>query len=184
MATLKDNTILRKIIIVLAIVIVAAFFGYYYGRQEIPQEIKEIERLATPTGIIQLDNELEFSIEEAPEEEASFKMMLTEVKKVKLITMKGEPVQAEAGKEFLIFSLEIENKNTFPFEINSQHYFRLQGEEERSLAPDFYNGPMEIPAVSTKKDELAFIVPAEQKQFKLLLGPIIEGEKEEIEINF
>lgn len=183
MATHRNNTILKGIIIVLAFVIVA-FLGYYFGRQQPSQEVKEIEELATPTGIIQLDNELEFPIEEAPEEEASFKIILTEAKKVKLITMQGEPVQAEAGKEFFILSLEIENENTFPFEIDSQHYLRLQAEEGKSLAPDFYNGPMEIPAVSTKKDELAFIVPEEQKQFKLWIGPIIDEEKQEIEINF
>lgn len=175
---------MKKIILALAVVIVIAFLGYYYGQRQTSSETKKIEKLATPTFITQLDYQSNFPIEEAPEEEASFKIILTEAKKVKLITMKGEPVQAEAGKEFLILSFEIENKNNFPFEIDSQHYFRLQGEEDKSYAPDFYNGAIEVPAEATKKDELGFIVPAEQKQFKLFLGPITVEEKETIEINF
>ena len=184
MATLENNTILKKVAIILAIVIGSVFLGYYFGKRQNPQNVKEMEKLATPTATIQLDKGYEFPIEEAPEEDASFKIIVTDAKKVKLVATQGEPMQAEVGKEFLVLSLEIENKNTFPFEVNSQHFFRLQGEEDKSYAPDLYNGLIEIPAVSTKKDKLAFIIPAEQKQFKLLVGPIIEEEKEEIEINF
>lgn len=181
-----SRTILKKTLLLLAVIACFAFLGFFLGqqRQRTSQDVQEIERLATPTFETKLNNEFEFPIEEAPVEEASFKISLMEAKKVKLIAMQGEPIQAEADQEFLVISLEIENKNNFPFEIDSQHYFRVKGEENKSYAPDFYNGAIEIPAVSTKKDELAFIVPAEQKQFKLLLGSVIEGGKEEIEINF
>lgn len=184
MAILRNNTILKKIIFVLAIILVVGFLGYYFGQRQASSGIKEVEKLATPTVTSQPNKEFEFPIEEAPEEEAAFKIILTEVKKVELITMQNEPVQAEAGKEFLILSLEIENKNTYPFEVNTQHYFRLQGEEDKSYAPDFYNEAIEIPPVSTKKDELGFIIPAGQEQFKFLVGPITEEEREEVEINF
>jgi hypothetical protein len=184
MTNFKDSTTLKKIILVLAVIIVVAFLGYSFGQRQIPSETKEIEKLATPTLQTQLTNELEFPIEEAPIEDANFKIILTEAKKVKLISMQGNPVEAEAGKEFLILSFEIENENNFPFEIDSQHYLRLQDESGKNYAPDFYNGSLEIPAAATKKDELAFTVSAEQKQFKLLLGPITEEEKEIIEINF
>jgi len=184
MTTLKNSTILGKVIFVLAVAICFGFLGFYFGQQRTPQNVKEAEKLATPTVAVQLNKEFEFPIEEAPESDASYKMILTDAKKVKLVATQGEPIQAEAGKEFLILTLEIENDNAFPFEVNNQHYFRLQGEEDKSYAPDFYNDLIEIPAVSTKKDELGFIVPAEQMQFKLLVGPIIEEEKEEIVINF
>jgi len=184
MKTLKNWTILKKIILVLAVVIVIAFLGYSFGQRQASSEVKKIEKLATPTFTTQLHNQFEFPIEEAPIEEANFKISLTEAKKVKLIAMQGDPIQAEAGKEYLVLSFEIENKNNFPFEIDSQHYFRLQGEDNKKYAPDFYNGAIEVPAAATKKDELGFTVSAEQKQFKLLLGPITEEKKETIEINF
>ena len=180
----KFKPVLRKIIFVIVILLGIGYLGFYLGQKKEPSEIEEVERLATPSEVVQFDQELEFPIEEAPEEEASFKFILTEAKKVKLIKMQGNPIQSEPGQAFLILTLEIENQNPFPFEINNQNYLRLQGEEDKRLAPDFYNGPIEIPAVSTKKDELAFIVPEDQKQFKLLLGPVVEEEQEEIEINF
>jgi uncharacterized membrane protein affecting hemolysin expression len=80
MTILKNYTILKKVILVLAIVLCFAFLGYYFGKQQTSQEVKEVEELATHTFIIQLATEFEFRIVEGPEEEASFKIILAAAK--------------------------------------------------------------------------------------------------------
>lgn len=188
MKKLADRFIANKTIFLLAVIVCVAFLGYYIGQRETSpgtsSEVEEIERLATPTFQTQLDNQFVFPVEEAQGNQSSFKYLLTEAKKVKLVATRGEPVNANPGEEFLVIGLEIENNNAYPLEVDSQHYFRLVDEAGKSYAPDFYNQAIEIPAASIRRDEIAFIVSAEKREFQLSVGPIDKQDKSTVEIKF
>lgn len=172
---------IKKIIFVLA-TIGLVYFSYSWGsKKSFKKQIeKQAEKQTEPTAETEVNKEFEFPIEG---EKEKLKFSITEAKKVKLISMQSKPIKAESGKEFLVLSIEIENNLAKKININSQNYLRLIGEGEKKYAPDFYNEMIEVPALSVKRDELGFIVPADQNHFKLLVGPIEKEGKEEIEIN-
>lgn len=186
----KRQVIIKKGLFLLAIVVCFVALGFYFGqRQSAPSTSpavtqEEIARLAKPIVETEVKRKFEFPIGEAKDEGATFKLTLVDAKKVKLVATRGEPVQTRAGEEFLIIAIEIENSSGYPLKVDSQGYIRLLGDEEKKYAPDFYNGPIEIPADSVKRDELGFVVSADKNQFKLIIGPVDGEEKEEIEINF
>lgn len=178
---------LKKTLFLLVAGAILVIGGFYWGKSKnsispsSPSQ-KEIEELATPTLEQEIDKVFTFQASKDEEEEVSFQFNLTKAKKVKLVTTQGEPIGAGVDKEFLVLSLEINNGTSSILNVNSQNYIRLV-DGEKKYAPDFYNGVIEVPALSVKKDEVAFVVPAEKKEFNLLIGPI-DGEKEQFEINF
>ena len=184
MASFENQTTGRKIIFFLALIVVIGFLGFFLGRRGSSPQSEIIEDLASPQATVEIGQEASFPIQDTEDEEADFKFIITEAKKVKLVATQGEPIKADPGKIFLVLSLEIDNDNPFDLSVTSKNYFRLVGEEDKKYAPDFYNDVVEVPADSVKKDELGFVVSDDQKNFKLLLGPINEMGKTEVEINF
>jgi len=173
----------KKIILFLITVSLCLYLGYFWGKKiNLTEETrKRLEEETKPTAETEVNKSLLIPI---PEQEEGVSFTITEAKKVKIISMKNNPIRADPDKEFLVLSLEIENNLTEPVNINSQDYIRLVSEEGKRYAPEFYNQTIEVPALSIKRDELGFIVPAGQNQFKLLVGPIEEEKKEEVEIVF
>ena len=146
-----------------------------------PKVEDELIEKAKPSAETEIGKDFEFPIKKWGKE--NFKIKLVKAVKVKIVTSKGQPITANKGKDFLLVYLEIENNQETPIVIDSQNYFRLQDNEGKKFAPDLLNGPIKIAAISTRKDQVGFIIPEAQKEFKLLVGEI-EGKKEEIVFNF
>ncbi len=110
-------------------------------------------------------------------------MTIASAKKVKLISSKGQIIKSNPGEEFLILSIEAQNNYSNPLNFDAQNLIRLIKDQDKKYAPDFYNGAVEIPAISTKKDEVGFVVKESEKNFKIQVG-LLDKEKTELEINF
>lgn len=173
---------MKKITPFLVVAIVAGFLGFYFGSQQTAKDFSLAEQEKfLPVAENQLDKNFDFKLNLSPEEEINLKMVLVNAKKVKTVATNNQPLQANPGKEFLVLTLEYENSHSQALRVDSQSFFRLIRDEKKHAA-DFYNGQIELPAISVKKDEIGFVVEGE-KSFKLQVGQV-EGEKEEIEINF
>lgn len=101
------------------------------------------------------------------------------------IIVNGQRVQSVAGKSFLILNLKISNANQQDIQISSRDYVRLSSPNNNSewWAPEIYNDPLVIQAISTKLSRIGFTVDSSQRIFELKAGEI-GGDKQDIEIKF
>lgn len=111
------------------------------------------------------------------------KFDLVSAEKVNQVARQGTPVKAPDNQEFLILALELGNDTKETLYFSSAEVLRLVDGEKR-FAPDFHNQAVEIMPVSVKKDEVAFLVPQGQNQFRIQVGDVEEETREEIEIQF
>lgn len=146
-----------------------------------PKPQNELVQKAKPIATTQIGKTFEFPVKKFSKDK--FKFNLVKAEKVELITTKNQPVLAKEGEDFLLVWLEIENNLETPAVIDSQNYFRLISNDQKKLAPDFYNGPVQVAPISTKKDQVGFVVTENQKDFNLQVGEI-ESEKEIVGIVF
>ena len=131
-----------------------------------------------------LDQGFVFSAKDKTEQEVGeVAFDLIEAKKESQIKIKGDPIEAESGKAFLVLNFEIENKTNKPLFLYPADFVRLLGNDDKRFAPDFHNGMAQVEPISVRKDQLAFIVSDQENNFVILVGEI-EAEKEQVEINF
>jgi len=183
MASFENKTILKKTLFLLVVIACFTFLGFYFGKERAPQDLQQLENLASPTAEFEVNRDFEFPTEELDGSEATFKFIIVQAKRVKLVSNRGEPIESKPNEEFLVLSLELQNDSQHALKVDSQDFVRLIGEGDKRYAPDFFNGPTNVSALSVKKDQLAFVVPAGQNQIKLQIGEMGE-EKEELEISF
>lgn len=131
---------------------------------------------------VEIKRSFEFPIQNAGKK-VSLKFSLNSAQLTNTVANQGKPVKSNPDQQFLIIFLELQNNSQYSVQINSQDFIRLIGEEDKKFAPDLYNGQIEVSPISVKKDEIGFMIPVNQKQFKFQVGEI-DKEKEIIEVNF
>lgn len=177
---------MKKFFLILILIISVVIFWSFRSRFNSQKEESSLslkEKAASVTAEMEIGRSFDLNAKDLNNKDAKVGFTLVEVKKVKQVSTQNKPLESLPGEEFLVLSLEFANDKNFSLKANSQDLIRLVKEENKRYAPDFFNGWIEIPAFSVKKDELAFVVSEDQKEFKLQVGNI-EGEKTEIEIKF
>ena len=115
--------------------------------------------------------------------ETKITFSLISAEKTNQIYVKNKPIRTTPDKGFLVLSLELENTTGERVYFYSSDYIRLLGPEGKKFEADFRNPRFEIAPFSTKKDKLAFLVNAKEKNFQIQIGEIT-GTIETISINF
>ncbi len=110
-------------------------------------------------------------------------LRLTSAEKRTEILVQGKPAQTKNDKIFLVLNLEIDNSDSLPKYMSPVDVFRLVSADGKLFAADVHSGMLEIQPLSTKLNKIAFVINKEDKQFNLKVGEL-EGEKEDIQINF
>jgi len=183
MKDLKNNIKIFKLttLVLFGVILLEILFSKRVLNRFCPNPNADLVQKAKPTAETKIEKSFEFPVKKLGSDK--FKVSLLKAEKVGLITSKNQPVVAKEGKEFLLIYLELENNLVNPLIIDSQNYFRLESEQDKKLAPDLFNGPIQIAPISTKKDQVGFNINKGKKEFKLQVGEI-EGTKEIIEIKF
>lgn len=173
----------RKNIFRVAIIVICILIGYFFIAKNKQSRLasENLTKMATPIAKTEVNKSFSFPIDGdlKKEEDKNLKFSIIEAQKVGVVATQGSPMMAKTGQSYLVIAIEMENNSSNPVQINTQNYIRLIGEEGKKYAPDFYNGLVEVPPISTKRDELGFVIAKDQKEFKILVGPV-DGEKEEI----
>ncbi|MCL5019188.1 MAG: hypothetical protein M1426_01755 [Patescibacteria group bacterium] len=98
------------------------------------------------------------------------------------IVVKGEKATAVKGKTFLIINLKLKNSQNDPITLNTRDFVRLSVNNTKDwLAPDIYNDPVEVQAISTKISRLGFAINDTDKNIKLQVGEV-DGTKTIVEL--
>lgn len=176
----------RKNIYLLILLVFLVGFAYFRlsakKRASTSQNNQVGQKSVTLFGQADIKREFEFPLQQS-RGKSSLKFSLISAQLADTVANQGNPIQSNPDKQFLIIFLELQNNSQSPVQIDSRDFVRLIDKEEKKYAPDLYNGLIEIPAISVKKDEIGFMVAADQKQFRIQVGEI-EKEKEIVEIIF
>ena len=110
--------------------------------------------------------------------------VITTVQLTKQIVIKGQKATAVSGRAFLILNLKLVNEFDKSLFLNTRNYVRIQpnGSQDK-LAPEIHNDTVEVQPLSTKLTRIGMPVSETDKKFTLHVGEL-EGEKQQIEINF
>lgn len=114
----------------------------------------------------------------------TFQYAVVSAQRQNSIILQGQPAEAVAGKTFLIVTIKITNPSQQSMQINSKDFvrFRLDNTKEW-LAPEIYNDPLTVQAISTKYTRLGITIPQTAKKVTLQVGTI-SGDKTSIPVNF
>lgn len=113
------------------------------------------------------------------------RLSISSAEKTNQVLVKDQTFTATNKKLFLILNLELKNDATYPVNIMPGDLVRLTfgNSDENKFAPDLHNNLVLVAAISTKTDRVGFVIPQEEKNFKLYVGEL-EGKKEEIQVIF
>ena len=172
-------------LILLAILVIAGVVFIFSSRNKPSTNSKtsslNLAEKAKPVAEAQIGKS--FGVPIAKGSKESLKIILDKAVLVNLVTAKGKPLVPKAGESFLLVYLEIENNTQSTYTVSSQNYFRLVDENGKKFAPDFYNTSIQVAPISTKKDQIGFVVKENKKDFKLqIIEPNTEQEIIEIKL--
>lgn len=175
---------MKKVIFILGFISIFGGLVYFKiaAKNRAKTNFQKNEKLANLFDQTEIKRDFEFPIQNVGKK-VSLKFSLISAQLTNTVANQGKPIKSTADKQFLIIFLELQNDSQYPLKINSQDFVRLIGEGDKKYASDLYNGQIEVSPISVKKDEIGFLVAANQKQFKIQVGEI-EKDKEIIEINF
>jgi len=109
---------------------------------------------------------------------------LTVAEKLSELSVGGEPFPKEGGEAFLSLNFEVTNESATPVPPKLPSYIRLVDDQDRLIAPTFFNSEVVAPGESTVFDSIAFLVREDQQIFSLRIGEIGSGEYEMLELAF
>lgn len=90
------------------------------------------------------------------------------------IVINGQKYHPIEGKTFLVLDLQITNNYTQSVTMQPRDFVRVTtNNSEERLAPDIYNDPVDVQAISTKPTKLALAIDTNSKDIKLQVGEIM-----------
>jgi len=101
-----------------------------------------------------------------------FKVDVISAYKADSLLVQGQRVIARNNKVFLVVNLEISNPYKVALYNQPVDSFRLIGADSKKYAPTAHQGNVEIRPESTKTSNVGFVVPKEQKKFKVEVGDL------------
>lgn len=102
----------------------------------------------------------------------NLKIDVTGSYKAEDILIQGSRVIARNGKTFLVVNMEISNPYNQALYTHPVDSFRLIDGSGKKFAPTAHQGNVEIRPQSTKTSNVGFIVPKDQKKFKVEVGEL------------
>lgn len=101
-----------------------------------------------------------------------FQVEVTSAHKAESLLIQGQKVIARNKKVFLVVNMEISNSYKVALYNQPVDSFRLIGADGKRYAPTAHQGNVEVRPESTKTSNVGFIVPVDQKKFKVEVGDL------------
>ncbi len=99
-------------------------------------------------------------------------IQVTGAQKATSMLVQGQNVIVKNNKVFLIVNMEITNSYLVPLYTYPVDSFRLVAADGKKFAPTTHQGNVEIRPESTKTSTAGFVVPQDQKRFKVEVGDL------------
>jgi len=103
----------------------------------------------------------------------NFDYKIIDAQLINEVIINGQKYNPIAGKVFLVINLEITNNFTQTITIQPRDYVPiLMNHSSEKLAPDIYNDPVDVQAISTKPSKLALAINTTDKNILMQVGEI------------
>jgi hypothetical protein len=168
-------------ILFLVLIAIRAVVG---GRPTSRTVVIQEQSVAKPKATVELNKTFEFSAAKVGQkgtQKIKFTIASAELKDE--IKVKSVPRKSDKESLFFVVRLEIDNPTSDKLSLAPSDLIRLVVGADKKFAPDFHNATIIIDPISIRKDLVSFVIPSDQKTFRLSVGEL-EGKKEIIEINF
>jgi hypothetical protein len=182
----KSNILNNNIIRAFLVLIIAG--ALLFGISKLVFKAKADTNKGTGNSIIasqDINKDINISIKDTNNKQiGEIVMNLQSVEEEDSIVVNGQSANAIQGKTFLILNLKLTNALQQGVNINTRDYVRLSvnGKDSEWLAPEVYNDPVQIQAISTKYTRLGFTINKNDTNLVLQVGEIL-GNKEKIPLN-
>ncbi|MBI2443525.1 MAG: hypothetical protein HYV40_06520 [Candidatus Levybacteria bacterium] len=181
----KKNYIVFIPIILVAIVIlftISSFLGRT-SKSSVQGARDQRVSINKPLAVEELHKAYSFKVTDVFGKEQKVKYEIQNAELRDQIVLRGQPVVAVKGREFVIINLKIVNDATVNLGINTREYLRLivDGSSDK-LAPEIHNDPVQVQAISTKLTRVGFAIDDTASKLVLQVGEI-SGKKEKIELH-
>jgi hypothetical protein len=101
-----------------------------------------------------------------------FQLEVVSAHKAESLLIQGQRVIARNNKVFLVVNMEISNSYKVALYNQPVDSFRLIGSDGKRYAPTAHQGNVEVRPESTKTSNVGFVVPEDQKKFKVEVGDL------------
>ncbi len=101
-----------------------------------------------------------------------FQVEVTSAHRAETLLIQGQKVIARNNKIFLVVNMEISSSYKVALYNQPVDSFRLIGTDGKRYAPTAHQGNVEVRPESTKTSNVGFIVPIDQKKFKVEVGDL------------
>jgi hypothetical protein len=130
--------------------------------------------ISTPSAVEKINKNFSFPITDANGNTVShYTYTIQSVQEQKTILIQGQTAYAVPGTTFLIVNLMLTNNYTKSFNLNTRDFIRLLvNNSNQKLAPNVYNDPVAVQAISTDYTRLGFSINAADKNLILQVGEI------------
>jgi hypothetical protein len=151
--------------VVIAILAVVAVFGLY-------SIISNMS--ATPSKSLVLNQKFDVvaKTQDGKTTNGKLAIQVTGAQKAVSMLVQGSTVTARNNKVFLIINMDITNPYLLPLYTYPVDSFRLVGADGKKYSPTTHQGNVEVRPESTRTSNVGFIVPKDQKRFKVEVGDI------------
>lgn len=160
-AVASPRRILLTILIVFAIVGVIAIFNSARGT-------------STVSKILPLNQKFDVvaKTQDGKTTNGKLNIQLTGAQKATSMLVQGSNVVVHNNKIFLIINMDITNPYMVPLYTYPVDSFRLVASDGKKYAPTTHQGNVEIRPESTKTSNVGFVVPMDEKRFKVEVGDL------------
>lgn len=180
--TAKKGIVVKKLVLII-IGIVIFILAFVMGRFSTgPTSSTAI--VSPPTQLKTLNKDFIFPIKDQNDKQIStMTYTIINVETQKDIIVAGQPAHAVNGRTFLVINLKISNPSPQSIQLNSRDFVRVSiNKNDEMLAPDIYNDPITVQAISTAYTRLGLAIDDNTHQVTLHVGEI-NGPKTDIPIN-
>lgn len=133
-----------------------------------------LSAIAHPSAVEKINKNFSFPITDANGNTIStYTYTIQSVQEQNTILIQGQTAYAVPGTTFLIVNLMLTNNYTKSFNLNTRDFVRLLvNNSSQKLAPNVYNDPVQVQAISTDYTRLGFSINAKDKNLILQVGEI------------
>ncbi len=154
----------RLVFIILALIVAFGLYSIFFNNKQ----------STAPTNVIHLSQKFDVvaKTQDGKTTNGKFNVEVTGTYRAPSLLVQGQTVTARNGKDFVIINMEITNKYNLPLYIQPVDDFRLIGADGKHFAPTAHQGNVEVRPQSTKTSNIGFVVPKDQKKFRVEVGDL------------
>lgn len=151
----------RIAFVILAIFAAVGVYAIFFNNQS-----------SAPTKVLPLKQSFQITAltKDGRNTNGSFKVDVTGGYRSPQLLVQGQTVVARNNKDFMVLNMEITNNYNQALYIYPVDSFRLIDSLGKKFAPTAHQGNVEVRPQSTKNSNVGFIVPKDQKRFKVEVG--------------